>query len=73
MSEVPDSALLPLGRDNALWLHEFADRFFAGDVAQAHDAVLTYARTMIEGPQDPWAPLERLQRQRPGIDGTPHT
>ncbi len=35
MSELPDKALLPLSKENAVWLHLYADKHFGGDVTVA--------------------------------------
>lgn len=71
MNEVPETALLPLDRDNALFVHVMADKHYGGDTVMALNALIGFVRESLTPPQDPWGPLESMMRA--GGDGTPHT
>ncbi len=61
--EIPEDAVLALSRENAAWLHRYADEHFAGDVPRALNEVLDYLRAALEPPADLWAPIVELERR----------
>lgn len=64
--DVPEEALLWLDEDNAVFLHAMADRFFAGDVNTALNAVVRSVAQAQQAPHDPWARQKAFLRASQG-------
>lgn len=62
--EVPDSALVWLDHDVAVWLHTEADRHYGGDVSKALNDTVRVVMAAVERPNDPWAAVVKQSELR---------
>jgi hypothetical protein len=60
--EVPDWAKVWLDLDVAAWLHEVADKYFAGSVQLALNEMLRVPMAMSQKPDDRWVGLEAKKK-----------
>lgn len=64
MSESPERGPLTLDVDVAQWLHELADKDYAGDVGQAMNESLRAMMIAMREPADPWGAVSAQARWR---------